>query len=278
MAIDCANGSAYRLAPLILKELGAQVLPFSVKPNGFNINLDCGSTHPQYLQEIVRSHEVDLGLAFDGDADRVIAIDENGEVVDGDYIMAICALHLKELDFLNPKLLITTVMTNLGFDLAMQENGIKVVKTPVGDRYVLFEMLSRQAIMGGEQSGHIIFLNHNSTGDGLITALQLLSVIRDKGKPLSELKKVMASFPQVLLNLKVEKKERLNGAKKLWQTVDEFQKKLGSQGRILVRSSGTEPFVRVMVETKDQEEAEQIAQKIGQIVEEELGCVESSDI
>lgn len=270
MAIDCANGAAYQTSPLALKQLGAQVLAVNTEPNGFNINDGCGSTYPQYIQEVVKSHEVDLGLTHDGDADRVLAVDENGELVDGDFIMAICALHLKEQGLLKDNTIVTTLMTNMGFDLAMKEHGIEVDKTKVGDRYVLEEMIKRGIKMGGEQSGHIIFLNHGLTGDGLVTALHLMAVMRDTGQKLSELKQVMKRLPQVLINIKVADKKRLDGAKKVWSAVKKAESKLKGQGRILVRPSGTEPLVRVMVESKTEEEANSTAKEIAGIIEEEL--------
>lgn len=275
VALDCANGAAYRVAPEIIRELGAEVISFSVDPDGTNINLKCGSTHPDFLQEIVQTHEVDVGLAFDGDADRVVAVDERGNLVDGDFIMAICSLHLKELGLLQPNALVTTVMTNVGFDRCMESHGIKVIKTPVGDRYVLQEMLDDRIMVGGEQSGHVIFLNHNSTGDGIITALQLLAVIRDKGQPLSELAKVMTRFPQVLRNIKVDgDKELLLEMSAVKETIKRCETELGEKGRILVRPSGTEPLVRVMVEAEDAKRADSLADEICQVIERQISSPE----
>ncbi len=270
VALDCANGAAYKVAPAILRELGASVLEFAVKPNGLNINENCGSTYPQYVQEITKTHNVDLGLTHDGDADRVIAVDECGTEVDGDFVMAICATYLKNLGYLPNNAVVTTVMTNMGFDLAMERNGISVIKTKVGDRYVLEEMIAKNIVIGGEQSGHIIFLNHTTTGDGIITALQLMTVMRDTQKPLSELIKVMERLPQVLLNVSVSHIEGLKDAQKIWSAVDLAQKKLYGRGRILVRPSGTEPLIRVMVESDSQEEADNIAQEIAGLIQTEL--------
>lgn len=268
VAIDCANGAAYRVAPEILGKLGADVFPFNIGPDGMNINRDCGSTHPERLQEIVKARGVDVGFAFDGDADRVLAVDEKGNLIDGDFIMAICAQHLDELDLLRPKALVTTVMTNVGFDLSMQAQGIKVIKTAVGDRYVLQEMLDDRVMIGGEQSGHVIFLNHNSTGDGIITALQLLAVMRDKGRPLSELTKVMTRFPQVLKNIKVVgDKNNLLIADSVKEAIGRCERELGGDGRVLVRLSGTEPLVRVMVEAKNIDLADQLAGDICEAIE-----------
>lgn len=266
VVVDCANGAASEMTPRVLRELGARVLPFADRPDGLNINLNCGSTYPEYLQEIVSSHPVDVGLAHDGDADRVIAVDETGQVVDGDFIMAICAAHLKSQNRLKKDSLVTTVMTNLGFDLAMQERGIKVVKTRVGDRYVLEEMRKQGIRLGGEQSGHIIFLDHHSTGDGLITALQLLAVMRDTERPLSELKKIMTRLPQVLLNVEVSRKNDLEKKQDVWRAVKETEEALGKRGRILVRPSGTEPLVRVMVESETLEEAERLANHVKETI------------
>ena len=272
VAVDCANGATSLIAPRILKELGAQAFSLCHEPDGLNINAGCGSTHPQKLQEYVRNNRVDLGLAFDGDGDRVIAVDEEGNLVDGDFIMAICALELKSRGELDPPALVTTVMTNLGFDLAMRQAGIEVIKTKVGDRYVLEEMLARGIFMGGEQSGHIIFLKHGNTGDGIITALQLMSVIRTRGEGLSSLSKVMKRLPQVLVNVGVGDKEGLKEARIVWQAVEKAEKELSQKGRVLVRASGTEPLIRVMVEAEDLKTANRISKDIAAIIEEELGA------
>ncbi|MDI6822391.1 MAG: phosphoglucosamine mutase [Actinomycetota bacterium] len=270
VALDCANGSTHQTSPLILHELGARVLTFGASPNGLNINLNCGSTYPQYVQEIVRSHNVDLGLAHDGDGDRVIAVDETGDMIDGDFIMAICAIHLKKLGELPNNTVVTTIMTNMGFDLAMGGHGIKVIKTKVGDRYVLEEMLANKISLGGEQSGHIIFLDLNTTGDGVVTALQLMAVMRDTGKRLSELKKVMTRFPQVLLNVHVARKENLNKSERIKRAIKAAEESSKRKGRVLVRASGTEPMVRVMVESEDEGEANSIAHEIAAVIEKEL--------
>lgn len=270
VAVDCANGAAYRVSPAILRELGVEVLPVNVNPDGLNINAACGSVHPECIGEIVKTHDVDLGLTHDGDADRVIAVDENGEVVDGDFIMAICADHLKQQRDLAANTIVTTVMTNLGFDLAMRSRGIKVVKTKVGDRYVLEEMLKGGYKIGGEQSGHIIFLDHNTTGDGIITALQLMAAMRDARQKLSELKKIMTRLPQILVNVNIADIKRLNDAKVVWEAARAAENELADKGRILVRASGTEPLVRVMVEAETQERADEIAHRVADIVKKEL--------
>jgi phosphoglucosamine mutase len=270
VAIDCANGAAYRVSPAILRELGVEVLPVNVNPDGLNINAGCGSVHPECIGEIVKTHNVDLGLTHDGDADRVIAIDENGEIVDGDFIMAICAAHLKDQGELVANTIVTTLMTNLGFDLAMRSKGIKVVKTKVGDRYVLEEMLKGGYKIGGEQSGHIIFLDHNTTGDGIVTALQLMAAMRDTRRKLSELKRIMTRLPQILVNVKIKHKERLKDAKIVWEAVRTAESELADKGRILVRPSGTEPLMRVMVEAETQARADEIAHRLADVVKKEL--------
>lgn len=270
IAVDCANGSTYELAPEVIEELGATVLTFAADPDGNNINLECGSTYPKYVQEIVGSHQVNLGLAFDGDGDRVIAVDEKGGEVDGDFIMAICAWHLKKRGQLPHNSLVTTVMTNMGFDLAMKERGIEVVKTKVGDKYVLGEMRNQGITLGGEQSGHIIFLDYTTTGDGILTALQLMQVMRDTGKSLSELSKIMARLPQILINVEAKCKDELDEAKEVWQMVRSYEQELKGKGRILVRPSGTENLIRVMVESKSKDEASSIAQDIATAVQNSL--------
>jgi phosphoglucosamine mutase len=268
IALDCANGAAYRLAPVIMGELGAKLSVFADQPDGVNINEGCGSTNPQFLAQIVKRGDYDIGLAFDGDADRVIAIDEKGKIVDGDFIMAICALHLLEIGELKPKKIVTTVMTNMGFDKCMNKHGIEVVKTPVGDRHVLQEMLAQEAILGGEQSGHIIFSNHNSTGDGIITALQLLSVLVGEGKKLSQLTSVMRKFPQVLENVDISGlgSQAVLSAAEVKKAVDCCNSQLNENGRVLVRASGTEPVVRVMVEADSQELATDVVSTICQAI------------
>lgn len=270
IAIDCGNGAAYETSPTVLAALGADVTPLNVSPDGLNINLNCGSTHMDELRRTVADDGFDVGLAHDGDADRLLAVDEQGNVVDGDFIMAICAAHLKSEDALPKDSIVTTVMTNLGFDLAMQRHGIKVLKTRVGDRYVLERMLETGATVGGEQSGHIIYLDHNTTGDGIITALQLLHVMKATGRPLSELAKVMERLPQVLINVDVRHKEKLDVSDAILERVGQVEAQLEGRGRILVRASGTEPMVRVMVEGDDEDAARRIAQDVADVVAKEL--------
>lgn len=251
VVVDCANGAAFRVAPRVLEELGARVIPVFNHPDGVNINKGCGSTHLASLQEKVIQTGAHLGLAHDGDADRVLAVDENGQVVDGDQIMVICALHMKAVGELDRNTVVTTVMSNMGLHLALRENGINVLETKVGDRYVLEQCLQCGATFGGEQSGHILLLNHSTTGDGLLTALKLLSVIKEEGKPLSRLAAQMDKLPQILENVRVEDKNRVMESPVLRDAVKSAEAKLAGRGRVLVRPSGTEPLVRVMAEGKD---------------------------
>ena len=265
-ALDCANGSAMFAAPQLFKRLGADVVVFADEPDGMNINKGCGATHPDYLAQL---HEGRVGFAFDGDADRLIAIDEDGVPANGDVLMAIFARHLKELGKLKNDLVVTTVMSNLGFRKAMDRLGIKIVETRVGDRYVLEEMRNTRAVLGGEQSGHIL-LSDRATGDGLRTALQLVAILASTGRELRELRKVMTAYPQVLENVKVASREGLDGSERLRSAVREAERRLAHEGRVLVRASGTEPLVRVMVEAATPALATELAQSLGAIVAEEL--------
>lgn len=270
VALDCANGAAFQMGPAALRRLGLEPIVINDHPNGSNINLYCGSTHPEKLKELVVKSGSDVGFAYDGDADRVIAVDETGSLVDGDFIMAILVKHLKEEDRLKNNTVVTTVMTNLGFDLAMKENGIEVIKTDVGDKWVLREMIRSGAIIGGEQSGHLILLENNPTGDGLITSLQLLKVLAKTGKPLSELKKIMTRLPQTLVNVKVRNKDGWEDNSAIKAAIAEAEADLGSIGRILVRPSGTEPLIRVMVESDDETHAKEVAEIVAGVVLKEL--------
>jgi phosphoglucosamine mutase len=264
VVVDCANGAASEVAPEVYARAGAEVIAISNKPNGLNINENCGSTHLENLIAEVKKHGADLGIAHDGDADRALAIDAAGNVIDGDFILAILAKEWKV------QTVVGTVMTNLGFIKAMSEVGISFEKTPVGDRYVLEKMLANGHKLGGEQSGHIIMRDFANTGDGLLTALQLMSVMARSKKPLAELAKVMDRFPQVLINVEDVKKEKLESSKAIAVAIGEYQAKLGTSGRILLRASGTEPLVRVMVEAESQSVAEEIAQKLASLVRLEL--------
>ena len=270
VAIDCANGAAYKIGPEVFQRLGIAPTTLGIEPDGLNINDNCGSTHMGALAEVVKSGDFDVGLAFDGDTDRMLAIDENGTFIDGDHIMAICAKHRLEKGELDPAAICVTVMTNIGFDLAMRDLGIKVHKTNVGDRFVLKEMVTNDITLGGEQSGHIIFHDRNSTGDGIITAIELLSIMRDTNKPLSELTKVMTTFPQVLRNLKADGVKHVAESASVLKVIAAGQRELGDRGRVLVRPSGTEPLIRVMVESDSQEKAERIADNICQVIEDQI--------
>ncbi|KLU63978.1 phosphoglucosamine mutase [Desulfosporosinus acididurans] len=262
VVLDCANGAAACVGPAALREFGVEVVPIFHNPDGVNINAGCGSTHPEELQRAVLEHGADLGLANDGDADRLIAVDEHGNILDGDFIMVICALAQKEKGTLAENAVVVTVMSNLGLRLALKEAGITVYETQVGDRYVMEELLRTGARLGGEQSGHIIFLDQNTTGDGLLTALHLLSVVKERQVPLSQLAKQMQRLPQVLLNTRVSNKERLMSDERVLAKVKEVEELLGGRGRVLVRPSGTEPLIRVMVEGPDQEKLTQLAQSV----------------
>lgn len=266
IVLDCSNGAAYRVAPRVLEELGADIVSIYNRPNGVNINAGCGSTHPEKLQAAVVQHGADLGLAHDGDADRLIAVDHQGNLVDGDQIMVICARHLKAQNQLPKNAVAVTVMSNLGLKLAMQEAGIEVLETKVGDRYVLEELLRSGAALGGEQSGHIIFLKHSTTGDGLLTALQLLAVVKSTGRSLAELAGQMERLPQLLENVQVADKHRVMTSSLLEQSIAAMEKRLAGQGRILVRPSGTESLVRVMAEGRDMKQLQAIVDELAGLI------------
>lgn len=258
IVVDSANGAASGIMPELLKSLGARVVSLSDEPNGININQDCGSTHMENLRDHVIQHKADLGIAHDGDADRMLAVDELGRLVDGDRIMAICAKYLKDQGQLKGNLLIGTVMSNLGLRKFCEEQEIEFVATQVGDRYVLEEMLRRGAVLGGEQSGHVIFKQYNTTGDGPLSALILIKAMKFMNKKLSELADMMQIYPQILRNVRVKDKEEAMSNEKFLEAVSKAEKKLGDKGRILVRSSGTEPLVRIMAEGENLEEIEKI--------------------
>lgn len=272
IALDCANGSASVTANTLFKQLGAECVVINANPDGTNINENCGSTHIEALSEFVKTHGFEAGFAFDGDADRLLAVDKNGELVDGDKIMAICAKYFKEKNKLNGNTLVATVMSNMGLFEFCDKNGINCEKTKVGDRYVLERMLEKGYHIGGEQSGHLIFLDHATTGDGQLSAVQVLNIIRDTGKSLNELASEIEIFPQVLKNVKVSAfgKHRLAEDKDIKLAIEAAEKELGNNGRVLVRASGTEPLVRVMLEGRNEEQIEHLATMIAQIVEERL--------
>ena len=263
IAIDCANGAAYRVAPTVLEELGARVIKLGVEPDGKNINHKCGALHPENLSRAVLKHRANVGIALDGDADRVIVVDERGQVVDGDAIMAICTGELVERRELAKKTLVSTVMSNIGLERAVERWGVKVKRTKVGDRYVVEEMRKNGYNLGGEQSGHLIFLEHATTGDGTLAALQLLAVLCRKEKPLSELTRIFEPVPQTLVNVPVNQRRELSDLPEVMKAIRAAEAKLGKEGRVLVRFSGTEPKVRILIEGPDRSRNEQHAKEIG---------------
>ena len=271
IVVDCAHGAAYKVAPSVFEELGAEVVVIGNKPNGKNINDGCGSLHPEQMAALVQEHQADLGFAFDGDADRLICADEKGEVLDGDHLMAICSGHLLKHQRLNKNTLVATVMSNLGLEIAMRRFGGKLERTAVGDRYVVEHMCRLGYNLGGEQSGHLIFLDYNTTGDGILSGLQVLSVMLREGRPLSELKSVMQRYPQKLVNVKVNCRKSIEDVPELMSMKEHFESRLGEDGRILIRPSGTEPVVRVMAEGMDAVMIEQMVQEMACQIEKYLG-------
>ncbi|MDT8419246.1 MAG: phosphoglucosamine mutase [Desulfuromonadales bacterium] len=271
IVLDCAHGAAYKVAPAVLEELGAEVIAIGVNPNGTNINAGCGSTHPEVMAKAVVEHGADLGIALDGDADRVIFVDEFGREVDGDHIMAICCSEMIKAGRLNKKTVVATVMSNMGLEIALKEMGGRVVRTAVGDRYVVEEMRRGGYNLGGEQSGHMIFLDHNTTGDGVLSALQVLAIVQRRGRPLSELAKVMTSLPQVLVNVRVRERCDLRQIPAINAGIEAVESDLGETGRVLIRYSGTEPLLRVMIEGQEQQTIERQAEMIAGLVKQHLG-------
>ncbi|MCH6561213.1 MAG: phosphoglucosamine mutase [Myxococcales bacterium] len=262
IVVDCAHGAAYKVAPTVLEELGAQVVPIAASPNGTNINEGCGALHPQFVAQAVRRHRADLGVALDGDADRVIFSDENGEIVNGDRVLAMCALDLQRSGTLARETVVGTIMCNLGLELALKRAGIQLLRTDVGDRYVVEAMRREQLNLGGEPSGHVIFLDHNTTGDGMLTALQVLAMMRRSERPLSSLAAVMEPVPQVLRAVTVREKPPLEELSGVQAALQRIQRDLRGRGRINVRYSGTEPVVRVMIEGEDRARIEELARDI----------------
>ena len=267
IALDCANGAAYEAMPAVLKKLGAELILIGDKPNGININDDCGSTHIQNLRLEVLRKKADIGIAHDGDADRCLCIDENGDLIDGDHILIMCAKLMMNVGALKKNTVVTTVMANIGFREAMENLGGRYEITAVGDRYVLENMLANGYNLGGEQSGHIIFTDYSTTGDGLITALQVLTAMKKSGKSAAELNKMMTTFPQVLINIRVRDKEIYKSSEEVKRSIFEGETELGTSGRILVRASGTEPLVRVMAEGPNKLQLERICNKIAAEIE-----------
>jgi len=270
VVVDCGHGAAYRLAPEVLRRLGAEVIALNTAPDGMNINAGCGSTHPEALQAAVRAHGAHAGIAHDGDADRCIAVDERGELVDGDQIMAICALDLKVRGQLPSDTLVATVMSNMGLELLLRQHGVRLLRAKVGDRYVLEEMQKGGYALGGEQSGHVIFRALSTTGDGILTAVQLLSVLVRSGQPLSALAGQMQRLPQWLENVRVGRKEGWEANPAVQAAIAHAESALAGQGRVLVRASGTEPLIRVMLEGADMVQLRTLAATIAEVIRTEL--------
>ena len=269
VVVDCANGASYKITPFVLDELGAEVIAINNKPDGKNINAGCGSTHPQAMQKEVLKHKAHIGIAHDGDGDRTIFCDEKGEIIDGDKIMAICAIDMKKEKRLKNNIVVTTVMSNLGFEVFLKKSGIKIVRTQVGDRYVVEEMLRQGCNLGGEQSGHIVFMDHNTTGDGAISALQVLAVMCKTGKPLSKLASGIPIYPQVLLNVPVPKPKSIEKFPAVMSAIKKAEKELRS-GRILVRPSGTEPKIRIMVEGSSMHKITALAEELAEVIKSNM--------
>ena len=271
IVLDCANGAGYRVAPLVFRELDAQVFCYGTSPNGLNINLDCGSMHLETVRKGILEHKADVGIALDGDADRVVMVDENAQIVDGDTILAICARDMYLNNSLKNNRIVGTVMSNLGFVKAMESLGVEVIRSKVGDRYVIQEMLKHEANLGGEQSGHVIFLDHNTTGDGLVCALQVLRIMIQTDSKLSELASFVQKFPQVSLSVPVSHKPPLETVPNLPELLKEVEAKLGVTGRVVARYSGTEDRFRIMVEGAEYKQISQMAESISCLVKDQIG-------
>ena len=271
LGVDCANGAAYKVAPAVFRELGAEIEVIANTPDGMNINDGCGAVHPERLQEAVRRHGAHIGIALDGDADRAIFVCEQGKIIDGDHVMAALGLDLHAQGQLARATVVGTVMSNFGLEIAMKKAGIQLMRTPVGDRYLMERMLADGYNFGGEQSGHFIFLDHNTTGDGLISALQILSLMKRTGKPLSELAKAMTAVPQILLNVKVKHKPDLNQIPDIQQAIKSAEVTLNGSGRVLVRYSGTESLLRIMVEGERDSTIREVADHLAEIVRARIG-------
>ncbi len=271
IVLDCAHGAAYKVAPTVFQELGAEVFALNTSPNGKNINDQCGAVYPQSMCRAVHEHRAEIGIALDGDADRLILSDETGEIIDGDQILAICALDMLREGTLKKKTVVVTPMSNMGLNVAIQKAGGKTICAQVGDRYIVETMRKEGLNLGGEQSGHVVFLDHNTTGDGIIAALRILSIMKRTGKPLSELKKQMAQFPQVLENVFVRNKEDFAQFPKILESIKKVEKALGDNGRVVVRYSGTEPLARVMVEGEDSVKIRQYVDDIATQIRAQLG-------
>jgi phosphoglucosamine mutase len=271
LALDTANGATTTVAPRLFRELGFDVTVIGDEPNGRNINLDCGSTHPERLAALVKRGGFRMGVAFDGDGDRAIFVDHEGRIVDGDAVMLLCARTMKAGGRLNGDALVATVMSNIGLEVALRESGLSLVRCPVGDKYVMEEMLKRGLSLGGEQSGHVIFSDHLFTGDGVATALNVLRAMADTGRELADLASELVTYPQVLVNVRVKEKRELQSVPAIADTMERIEQRLAGQGRLLVRYSGTEPLLRVMIEGKDQQEIQGWAREIADSVKAHLG-------
>ena len=269
IVLDCANGASYLISPRVFTELGAEIITINDKPNGININYNCGSVHPTSLRKEVLRQKADLGFSYDGDADRVIAVDEKGNIVDGDQIMVICALNLIKKAQLPNKTVVTTLMSNIGFDRAIEKAGGQVIRGNIGDRYVLEMMKKFNAVLGGEQSGHIIFSKYSTTGDGLLTSLQLMKVLREEEKTLSNLASVMEKYPQIILNYEVKNKQQFFKNACIKKIIKEMKKELDGKSRIFVRASGTEPLIRILLEGEDKKKLEKISQELSEVIRKE---------
>ena len=270
LVVDCANGAAYKTTPWLLRELGAEVIAINDKPDGVNINLDCGTMHMEGLRKAVLQHKADAGIANDGDADRVLLCDEKGRIIDGDRILGICAVDMKASGLLKGKAVVSTVMSNIGLEKFLEKNGIELLRTKVGDRYVVEKMISCGFNLGGEQSGHIIFLDLNTTGDGPITAMQTLSIMKKRNVSLSGLASEIRLFPQVLMNVEIEKRQDMRSVPEIERAIRSAEAKLGSSGRVLVRASGTEPKIRVMLEGRDLKMITALGKDISKVIKEKM--------
>jgi len=271
MAVDTANGATTTVAPRLFNDLNYDVTIIGNEPDGRNINLDTGSTHPERLAALVRDGRYRMGVAFDGDGDRAIFVDHTGKIVDGDAVMLLCARHMKAQGRLKGNAVVATVMSNIGLEIGLRESGIDLIRCPVGDKYVMEEMLKRDLSIGGEQSGHIIFSDHLFTGDGIATALSVLRVMADTGAELADLASQLVTYPQVLVNVRVREKRELRAVPEIADAMDRVEQRLAGQGRLLVRYSGTEPLLRVMIEGRDQQEIQGWAREIADSVKQHLG-------
>lgn len=272
IVLDCANGAGYKVAPAVFRELGAEVITIGDSPNGLNINVDCGALHPERMAKVVRESSADVGIALDGDADRVIMCDENGAIVDGDAILAICASHLHSKGNLAKGAVVGTKMSNMGLEVALASKGIKLLRTDVGDRYVIELMRKEGLNLGGESSGHIIFLHHTTSGDGTLAALRVLSIMVQQGEPLSKVRSIFTAFPQVIVNVHVREKRPVERLERVTAAIEKVNRELGKRGRLLVRYSGTENIARVMVEGEDEQRIREFAESIAAAFETEIGA------